>query len=267
MKPGAPRLASTVILLRPSEGGPEVFLVRRNRAVAFMPSAWVFPGGRVDDRDEMGDHPGVRGGASTHGLPVGRARRLRVAAARETFEESGIWLGSGCPDAACRAALGRREAPVRLEEVLERSGARLDLDRLRPWSRWVTPAQEPRRYDTWFFTAIVTDQLGEHDRGETVDSRWMAVREAVERAESGDLPMAPPTWWTLRQLALLPTVGAIRAHDRDLRPIEPILREVDGALSLLLPGHPLHGEPPRHDLPPSIIFGQGRWWASPIEGP
>lgn len=50
--PAVPRLAATVILLRDSPRGPEVWLHERSRSVGFMPSAWVFPGGRVDPADE-----------------------------------------------------------------------------------------------------------------------------------------------------------------------------------------------------------------------
>jgi 8-oxo-dGTP pyrophosphatase MutT (NUDIX family) len=263
MSPPSPRLAATVLLLRPADSRFEVFLVRRSRAVAFMPSAWVFPGGRVDPSDAAIDPGAARGGeraAAAIGLPAGAARALLIGAARETFEESGLWLGPRPPQPGARERLCRPDDPFDLAAVL-RSGAALDLDRLIPWSRWVTPEAEPRRYDTWFFAAEVVGEGGEHDRGETVDSAWVAVDDAVARAERGDLPMAPPTWWTLRQLAALPDLGALARREPDLRPIQPILQDEAGALALLLPGHPRHPEPPRDDLPPSITFGQGRWWA------
>jgi hypothetical protein len=49
--PVAPRPAATVVLLRPSDRGPEVLLLRRNRTVGFVPGAYVFPGGRVETDD------------------------------------------------------------------------------------------------------------------------------------------------------------------------------------------------------------------------
>jgi 8-oxo-dGTP pyrophosphatase MutT (NUDIX family) len=258
-----PRLAATVLLLRPAAARFEVFLVERSRAVAFMPSAWVFPGGRVDPADALPGHPGIVGGraGAALGLPPDEARAVLVGAVRETFEESGIWLGERRPDDALRAALCRREQPAALADVLAASGARIDLDRLIPWSRWITPTAEPRRYDTWFFAAIGGEGDGVHDAGETVASRWFPIDAAVAAAERGDLPMAPPTWWTLRQLAALPDLDALPAREADLRPITPILEEVGGALGLVLPGHPRHPDPARTGLPASITFGQGRWWA------
>ena len=67
------RAAATLILLRDSDAGPEVLLVRRNPEQRFMGGAWVFPGGatRADDEDE------------------------RRTAVRELEEEAGIVLAEG----------------------------------------------------------------------------------------------------------------------------------------------------------------------------
>jgi 8-oxo-dGTP pyrophosphatase MutT (NUDIX family) len=70
------RLAASAILLRDSDGGPEVLLLQRNPAARFMGGAWVFPGGSVHEADEREGVPG----------PVG-------AALRETEEEAGFAIG------------------------------------------------------------------------------------------------------------------------------------------------------------------------------
>ena len=75
--PAAPRHAATVILLRPGQTGPEVFMLRRSAKSPFMPSTLVFPGGRLDDDD---------------GDPEQTAT-WEKAAKRECREESGIDLG------------------------------------------------------------------------------------------------------------------------------------------------------------------------------
>ena len=46
------RLAGTAVLLRNSDNGIEVLLLRRNAKLAFAGGAWVFPGGAID-RDEL----------------------------------------------------------------------------------------------------------------------------------------------------------------------------------------------------------------------
>lgn len=78
-----PRLAATVVLLRPrldpeSAGDAfELFMVRRSSKSPFMPDALVFPGGRVDTED------GPEGSDLAH----------ERAARRETMEEVRVDLG------------------------------------------------------------------------------------------------------------------------------------------------------------------------------
>lgn len=263
--PAPTRPAATVLLLRPHDDGFRVFLVQRNRTVGFMPNAWVFPGGRVDAGDRLAGHAAIRGGGRTverMGLPLDDAIAFLVAGVRETFEESGLWLGEGAVPAAVRDPLARRE--LELARVLADHGATLDLDRLAAWSWWVTPEVEPKRFDTRFLVALATDGDAVHDAGETVASGWFSPADAVARAESGELPMAPPTWWTLRELAAHGTIEAVfaEAERRPQRPIMPVVTVApDGAWELILPGHPDHPEPPFPGLPERVRFAQGRWWA------
>jgi len=72
-----PRASSTVVLLRDTGQGPEVLLLRRNRALAFAGGMWVFPGGAVDAQDRQ----------AADGDEFGAAR---IAAAREAVEECGL---------------------------------------------------------------------------------------------------------------------------------------------------------------------------------
>ena len=55
-EPSPIRPAATVVVLRPGRREAdafEVLMVRRNRSIAFMGGAYVFPGGRVDDGDAV----------------------------------------------------------------------------------------------------------------------------------------------------------------------------------------------------------------------
>ena len=51
-EPAEPRDAATVVLLRASDAGPEVYLLRRQTSMAFAGGMCVFPGGGVDERDD-----------------------------------------------------------------------------------------------------------------------------------------------------------------------------------------------------------------------
>ncbi|MFT6816906.1 MAG: 8-oxo-dGTP pyrophosphatase MutT (NUDIX family), partial [Myxococcota bacterium] len=145
------RPATTVLLLREGQRGVEVFLVKRHGKSRFMPGAWVFPGGRVDDDDHTMPQNMVSGGemtASRLGLSDDEATGFLVAGVRETFEEAGIWLGKGELPEALRHPLNSGE--VRFCDLLAAHQASIDLDVLKPWGWWVTPVSEPRRYDTRF---------------------------------------------------------------------------------------------------------------------
>ena len=241
-EPTAPaplRQAATIIVLRPGEpgSGAEVLLLQRSRKVGFFPRAWVFPGGRLDPEDHTLTSEGAVPGLATSD------RAFAVAAIRECFEESGIWLGHGRPDAGLRdRLLDTRAGIVPADQVVP------DLDRLRSWAWWVTPEAERRRYDTRFFITCLTraqSAHATHDTRETVDSRWLRPEAALDAAARGDLFVAPPTWRTLQELAEFESVDDIWTHARS-RPIPrvmPVLERADSGVAIHLPGHSIHPDP------------------------
>ena len=95
----APRDASTILLLRDSKAVKvdgksrdeiEVFMMVRHYEIDFNSGALVFPGGSVDKNDkEIIVRPELYTGGE--GLDTA-ALSFRIAAIRETFEESGILL-------------------------------------------------------------------------------------------------------------------------------------------------------------------------------
>src|SRR3954449_551417 len=92
-----PRPASTILLLRDSDSAGvngkseiEVFMMVRHYEIDFNSGALVFPGGSVDQGDqEVIARPELYSGGE--GLDAD-ALSFRIAAIRETFEESGILL-------------------------------------------------------------------------------------------------------------------------------------------------------------------------------
>ena len=262
MSPIDPRPATTVLLLRDTATGPEAFLVQRHAKSGFFPNAWVFPGGRVDAGDHLREHPAVRGGEQTAtllGLDHALAIAYLVAGVRETFEECGIWLGTAPPPAAVRATLAHNE--ITLADVLRDHGSGLDLDRLTAWAHWVTPVVEARRFDTRFFVARADGAIGVHDDFETVDSGWFRAPDVLQ--DPTRFALAPPTWWTLRELAGFPTVAAMldAAGRRDHAPVEPVIETTPEGMRLLLPGHTRHPAPAIQGLPTELVFDARQWVA------
>src|ERR1700731_3770206 len=101
-----PRPASTILLLRDGASEIEVFMMVRHYEIEFNSGALGFPGGSVDKGDrEIIASPSLYSGGE--GLDPG-ALSFRIAAIRETFEESGILLarppGSNALIEAKRAA-------------------------------------------------------------------------------------------------------------------------------------------------------------------
>ncbi|MGN9910842.1 NUDIX hydrolase [Phytohabitans sp. LJ34] len=212
-----PRLAATVVLLRPAGGGFEAYVLRRAASMAFASGMYAFPGGGVDPADAGADigwaGPPPEQWAYRLGRPAGEAQAVVCAAVREVFEESGVLLaeGAGGDDLeADRQALVRRDAS--LGELLARRGLVLRSDLLGAWARWVTPEFEPRRFDTYFFVAALPEgQLARDVSGEADLTMWVRPADAVARYEAGQIAMLPPTVVMLRELAGYPDSAAVLA--------------------------------------------------------
>src|SRR5258708_24530693 len=175
-----PRPASTILLLRDnaarvdgkSRDEIEVFMMVRHYEIDFNSGALVFPGGSVDkgDQEIIADPALYSGGEGLDAADLS----FRIAAIRETFEESGILLArprgsEALVDAKRAAAI---EAAHRTElcdgkitflKVLTDNGLLLALDELVPYAHWITPEGMPKRFDTWFFLpAAPPEHLGAH---------------------------------------------------------------------------------------------------------
>lgn len=249
-----PRPAATVVLLREAASGLELLLLRREQRASFFPNAWVFPGGRVDAGDAQ-----VRPVGAVPRLPPEHAP-FAVAAVRECLEEAGVWLGDGQPPAELRAALNGRRAQLSDHPTLQPR-----LDRLLLWSWWITPSEEPKRFDTRFFLAPLRPEEAERaspDDQEVVSSLWLSPADALARAHVDDLFLAPPTFRTIEELAPFGSFAALiaAAADRPLHAIEPrIERSADGPLSIILPGDPSYPSPTPVRGPTRLCLREGRW--------
>lgn len=259
--PATPKDAATVMLVRDTDAGLEVFLQRRVMGMAFAGGMTVFPGGGVDRRDadtSVAWHgPSPAWWASRFACDVGLARALVCAAVRETFEESGVLLAGRDetsvvsdvrPFAEARARLVNRE--LSLAGFLAEAGLVLRADLLRPWSNWVTPVEESRRFDARFFlAALPTGQLADGDTSEAQDTRWQRPTEALDDWKSGRSGLLPPTWTTLAELEDCATVADAMTRERVIDKLMPRVAREGDTLRIVLPGDPRYDESPTHQDP------------------
>lgn len=212
-----PRDAASVILLRVSPAARlEILMLRRHDQSDVLGGAYVFPGGKVDPNDGVSGLPDP--GPMTErlgepGLSELDAAALYRAAARETLEEAAV-------DVA--------------------------LDRLIPWSRWITPRRPSmmsKRFDTRFFLAVLDgDQVVRHDDHETVETLWLEPRAALERYWQHGMRLAPPQIMSLSHLARFKTPAQAIDEARSRRPvlIEPESFATDAGRVLVYPGDARH---------------------------
>ncbi|QWG16569.1 NUDIX hydrolase [Bradyrhizobium sediminis] len=245
-----PRPASTILLLRDSaetKGEIEVFMMVRHYEIDFNSGALVFPGGSVDkgDQDIIADPSLYAGG---EGLDAS-ALSFRIAAIRETFEESGILLArpkgskvlvdagrAGEIEAAHRADLCDNK--ITFLKVLTDNGMVLALDELVPYAHWITPEGMPKRFDTWFFLAAAPpEQAGAHDGKESTDSIWVSPREALEGGDSGRFKLPFPTTRNLIRLGKQSSVQAALDDSRgkSIVTVMPVMTKLNGGRQLRIP--------------------------------
>ncbi len=217
------RRASTVCLVHERDR-LEVLMVQRPHTARFMPGAWVFPGGVVDDAD------------ATYAVSRGmdRSADWQVAALRELAEETGIWVTTG----------GTFSAPI-VEDVLgavASSPHELAIGELTYFANWITPNVFPIRFDTRFFLAVATDEVvPRFNEEELIDVAWVPPVEALRREEAEEWDVAFPTRKTLELLSAQDAVASLRQMLEAIAPVPPIEPRLfvgDQEAKILLPDDP-----------------------------
>jgi len=246
--PAHPRDASTIALLRDGTGGLEVFLLHRVSGMAFAGGMTVFPGGGVDPRDAEADlawaGPSPSWWAGRFHTDTDTARALVCAAVRETFEECGVLLAGPTADTVvadttgyCQARQALVDREYSFAKFLTREQLVLRADLVRPWANWVTPPEEPRRYDTRFFVAALPEgQRADGVTTEASDAGWQTPADAVADWREGRRGLLPPTWVTLTELGAHADVAGALDEERAIDVVVPrVIRDGD-VLRVVLPG-------------------------------
>lgn len=232
------RPAATAIILRDRSGAaPEILMMERASTMAFAAGALVFPGGAVD----AGDHALAAeiGGV----LPLDEAA-ARIAAIRETLEESGLAIAFTWPLEAERIAAMRHALAegAGLGDILRAHGLAVALDALVPFARW-HPAriEEARRiFDTRFYLVRAPEnQDASVDATENVHLFWSAAADTMARCDRGEGQIIFPTRRNLERLAQFASYDDLAAHALSfpVEKVRPWVEERDGRRHLCIPDH------------------------------
>lgn len=248
----AAHAASTLIVFHDQSAndetvsGPQpILMVRRSAAMKFAAGAAVFPGGRVDDDDHM-----LGAQIAPHLHPADAA--ARVAAIRETLEETGLGIGidHDGSDAAMAAMRDELNAGATFSALLTARNATLDLDALTAFARWRPNFEHSRLFDTRFYIASVRGALPDLSvsTGENSHLFWIDPATALAQSAAGDIQIIFPTRRNLERLAQFDGYAAAAESIRQFPPrrIIPFIAQVGDEPHLCIRddcGYPVICEP------------------------
>ena len=249
--------AATVLLVRDCGDELEVLMVKRSKRPPFG-NLYVFPGGKIDESDKdlnitnfcnglNDEQASIKLGVNEGGLSYW------VACVRECFEEVGILLAiknngeeldlNGADkhkfDNYRRMLL---ENKISLFEICKKENLSLKLNNIEPFSHWITPEIEIKRFDTRFFIAYIpAKQTERHDGNELTDSVWISPKKALDRSLNGEMPMIMPTISNLQQCLEFDSGQKLLEHQSkltndDIPSILPKFFKNEGKWVGLLPG-------------------------------
>jgi 8-oxo-dGTP pyrophosphatase MutT (NUDIX family) len=177
-----PKDAATLILIDRSGAVPKVLLGKRHHGHKFMPGKYVFPGGGLEPADQrmavaqpLDPQAEVRLMRQVKRPSTAKARALALAAIRETYEETGLLVGTRQSEMPA--------IPVGAWSAFAQAGVLPDLGAIHFVARAITPPRRPKRFDARFFTtdasavAHTIDGIIGPD-AELVELVWMPIKEA-----------------------------------------------------------------------------------------
>jgi 8-oxo-dGTP pyrophosphatase MutT (NUDIX family) len=143
-----PKIAATIVLTIGDRKNPKILMGQRSARHDFMPSVYVFPGGRVDRIDSYAPYAGDLSARTERILEAAvsprKARAIALSCIRETFEETGFMIGRIV------------EKPVRnmknpTYDRFREAGQLPDIADIEVFGRAITPPHRHKRFDAWFF--------------------------------------------------------------------------------------------------------------------
>ena len=242
------KLAASLIVAKPlANNSYAVLLMKRKKGMIFS-EAHVFPGGHWETSDSLSQWGPLLSAQPdlvqrTPATPELELNTMRIAAIRETFEESGIFIGP--------KPLG---PPVTGDfmQLCKEKNSLPDLTRLKYFSRIITPVGGARkRFDTVFFLTVVPGDTQFTLTEESESAEWLTPLQILNLADKGKIILLPPQIFLISLLALYPTLGellpAIPREGISLFPIPHIRKDPQDPNTVLVM---MHGD----ELFPSPAF-------------
>lgn len=172
-----PRLASTIVLTHGPKNKLKILMGKRSIKHDFMPSVYVFPGGRVDKSDSYAKYTGELSMRTKTILETAynprKARALVLASLRETYEETSLMIG--------RKEDHKTTSKSTWNEFYK-AGLTPSLDGIEVFGRAITPPHRHKRFDAWFFIKNIETQSPPDisDTAELEDVAWFTFEQIWE---------------------------------------------------------------------------------------
>ena len=183
-----------------------------------------------------------------------------MGAIRECFEESGILLARSCNNPSIllqvteeERDLGRHDVHnkrFRFDNWVRSHGGVPDIESLHPFTRWLTPANIPKRYSTQMYLYFLplahseipqTLQIPTSDGGiEHTEAEFLPAAEWLSRARADKIILFPPQFFLLSLVAdylKCPTSGCTITSSTEVLQLQR-----DALLEFVKTGDPPWGE-------------------------
>ncbi|KAL8903549.1 MAG: hypothetical protein Q9207_003854 [Kuettlingeria erythrocarpa] len=240
--------SASILLISPSN---EILLLRRVKKSSSFALAHVFPGGHIDAED--GPLP-PQGDVRLHE----DSPSYRMGAVRECFEESGILLARSRENPSTLLQLSEEERDagrqaihskkVAFQNWVRSQGGIPDVDSLYPFTRWLTPANIPKRYSTQMYLYFLplaqkdvpqTLHIPTSDGGiEHTEAEFLPAEEWLSRAQADSIILFPPQFFLLSLVAAFLKAPV----DKENLTTKTLQSQRDALLEFVESGNPPWGE-------------------------